>query len=100
MLSSDLIILIGGDQMMTHTPWPENTLQTIEIISDSHFKTMSSDPIFTEIGNIKSTLNKLTKLIMNPGWKIQELLNISMNLESRFKRPSNAIFATQDIFEI
>ena len=100
MLSSDLIILIGVDQMMTHTPWPENTLQTIEIISDSHFKTMSSDPIFTEIGNIKSTLNKLTKLIMNPGWKIQELLNISMNLESRFKRPSNAIFATQDIFEI
>ena len=100
MLNSDLIILIGVDQMMTHTPWPRNTVRTVEIVSNPNFKTMSADPIVTFSGNLKSTLGELIDKVENPGWSVQELTALIKNLESRFKRPPKALFAAQDIIEI
>ena len=97
---SDLIILIGADQMMTHVPWPKGEINTVEIISSQESKTLSSDPKEICKGNIKEIVQMLMDSKEKTGWKIDEINQIYKNTDSRFSRPDNAIFAVQDIIEI
>jgi len=97
---SDLIILIGADQMMTHVPWPKGEINTVEIISSQESKTLSSDPKEICKGNIREIVQMLMDSKEKTGWKIDEINQIYKNTDSRFSRPDNAIFAVQDIIEI
>ncbi len=98
---SDLIILVGGDQMMTHVPWPEDKVKTVEIISDNKFKTLSPKPEVKVAGNIKTTLIKLLdSLNDNSGWEISDLNNIYKVIAPRFDRSNNAIFTKEDVLEV
>ena len=97
---SDLIILIGVDQMMTHVPWPKGQINTIEIISSKEFKTLSPDPQVICTGNIKDTMSRIMDVDMIEGWTTKELNQIYEDIEPRFSRPTNAIFAAQDVIDI
>ena len=97
---SDLIILIGADQMMTHVPWPKGEINSVEIISSQESKTLSSDPKEICKGNIREIVQMLMDSKEKTGWKIDEINQIYKNTDSRFSRPDNAIFAVQDIIEI
>ena len=97
---SDLIILIGADQMMTHVPWPKGEINSVEIISSQESKTLSSDPKEICTGNIREIVQMLMDSKEKTGWKIDEINQIYKNTDSRFSRPDNAIFAVQDIIEI
>ena len=98
---SDLIILVGADQMMTHVPWPEGELKTVEIISDNKFKTLSSSPEVKVAGNIKNILIKLLdSLGNNRGWEITELNNIYKMIDPRFSRSGKAVFTKEDVLDI
>ena len=97
---SDLIILIGADQMMTHVPWPKGTMDTVEIVSNEKFKTLSSDPKIVCSGNLKDLVKMLMDSNEKTGWKTDEIQQIYKDIAPRFSRPKNAIFAVQDILEI
>ena len=97
---SDLIILIGADQMMTHVPWPKGTMDTVEIVSNEKFKTLSTDPKIVCSGNLKDLVKLLMDSNEKTGWKTDEILQIYNDIAPRFSRPKNAIFAVQDILEI
>ena len=97
---SDLIILIGADQMMTHVPWPKGEINSVEIISSQESKTLSSDPKEICKGNIREIVQMLMDSKEKTGWKIDEINQIYKNTDSRFSRPDNAIFTVQDIIEI
>ena len=97
---SDLIILIGADQMMTHVPWPKGTIDTVEIVSNEKFKTLSSDPKIVCSGNLKDLVKMLMDSNEKTGWKTDEIQQIYKDIAPRFSRPKNAIFAVQDILEI
>ena len=97
---SDLIILIGADQMMTHVPWPKGTIDTVEIVSNEKFKTLSSDPNIVCSGNLKDLVKMLMDSNEKTGWKTDEIQQIYKDIAPRFSRPKNAIFAVQDILEI
>lgn len=97
---SDLIILIGADQMMTHVPWPKGTMDTVEIVSNEKFKTLSSDPKIVCSGNLKDLVKLLMDSNEKTGWKTDEIQQIYKDIAPRFSRPKNAIFAVQDILEI
>ena len=97
---SDLIILIGADQMMTHVPWPKGEINSVEIISSQESKTLSSDPKEICKGNIREIVQMLMDSKEKTGWKIDEINQIYKNTDSRFSRPGNAIFTVQDIIEI
>ena len=97
---SDLIILIGADQMMTHVPWPKGTMDTVEIVSNEKFKTLSTDPKIVCSGNLKDLVKMLMDSNEKTGWKTDEIQQIYKDIAPRFSRPKNAIFAVQDILEI
>ena len=97
---SDLIILIGADQMMTDVAWPKGVINSVEIISSQESKTLSSDPKEICKGNIREIVQMLMDSKEKTGWKIDEINQIYKNTDSRFSRPDNAIFAVQDIIEI
>ena len=97
---SDLIILIGADQMMTHVPWPKGTMDTVEIVSNEKFKTLSTDPKIVCSGNLKDLVKLLMDSNEKTGWKKDEIQQIYKDIAPRFSRPKNAIFAVQDILEI
>ncbi len=97
---SDLIILIGADQMMTHVPWPKGEINSVEIISSQESKTLSSDPKEICKGNIREIVQMLMDSNEKTGWKIDEINQIYKNTDPRFSRPDNAIFTVQDIIEI
>tara|TARA_B100001029_G_scaffold179884_1_gene192064 strand:- start:3907 stop:5505 length:1599 start_codon:yes stop_codon:yes gene_type:complete len=99
-LGSDLIILIGVDQMMTHAPWPKGEINTVEIISNQELKTLSNDPKAICAGNIKESAKMLLNSNQKNGWEISELLKIYSDTDKRFSRPNNAIFTAQDVIEI
>ena len=96
----DLIINIGVDQMMSHSPWPKNKKKIIEIISSSQNKTISNDPLITYSGNIKEILKSLINNVASKGWNTDEFKNINNKLDNRFSRPQNAKFTAHDIFDI
>ena len=98
--ASDLIILIGADQMMTHVPWPKNQAKTIEIISSKEFNTLSNDPQIICSGNIKDSVSRIMNIDNTEGWNAKELNQIYIDIAPRFTRPQNAIFAAQDIIDI
>ena len=80
---SDLIINIGVDQMMSHSPWPKNKKKIIEIISSNQNKTISNDPLITYSGNIKEILKNLVNNITSEGWNVDEFKNINKKLDNR-----------------
>ena len=98
--NSDLIINVGVDQMMTHSPWPKNKKKIIEIISTQQNKTISNDPMITYSGDIKEILKSLINNVTSKGWATEEFKNINNKLKSRFSRPQNAKFTAHDIFDI
>ena len=98
--NSDLIINVGVDQMMTHSPWPKNKKKIIEIISTQQNKTISNDPMITYSGDIKEILKSLINNVTSKGWDTEEFKNINNKLKSRFSRPQNAKFTAHDIFDI
>ena len=97
---SDLIILIGADQMMTHAPWPTGVVDTVEIVSNEKSRTLSNDPKTICSGNIKDLVKMLMDSNEKIGWEIDEIDEIYKNIDPRFSRPNNAIFAAQDVIEI
>jgi len=97
---SDLIILIGVDQMMTHAPWPEGVVDTVEIVSNKKSKTLSSNPKTICSGNIKNLVKMLIESDEKTGWNPDEIHQIYENIDPRFSRPKSAIFAAQDVIEI
>jgi len=97
---SDLIILIGADQMMTHAPWPTGVVDTVEIVSNEKSRTLSNDPKTICSGNIKDLVKMLMESDEKIGWEIDEIYEIYKNIDPRFSRPNNAIFAAQDVIEI
>ena len=97
---SDLIILIGADQMMTHAPWPEGVVDTVEIVSNRKSKTLSSSPKTICSGNIKDLIKMLMDSNEKTGWKTDEIHQIYKDIDPRFSRPKSAIFAAQDVIEI
>ena len=98
--NSDLIINVGVDQMMTHSPWPKNKKKIIEIISTQQNKTISNDPMITYSGDIKEILKSLINNVNSKGWDTEEFKNINNKLKSRFSRPQNSKFTAHDIFDI
>ena len=96
---ADLIINIGVDQMMTHSPWPKGKKKIIEIINNQR-KTISNDPSVICDGNIKDILNALSSEASSEGWKDSEFDEINNRLNDRFSRPGKAKFTAHDIFEI
>ena len=98
--NSDLIINVGVDQMMTHSPWPKNKKKIIEIISTQQNKTISNDPMITYSGDIKEILKSLINNVTSKGWDTEEFKNINNKLKSRFSRPQNSKFTAHDIFDI
>ena len=96
---ADLIINIGVDQMMTHSPWPKGKKKIIEIINNQR-KTISNDPSVICDGNIKHILNALSNESSSEGWKDSEFDEINNRLNDRFSRPGKAKFTAHDIFEI
>ena len=96
---ADLIINIGVDQMMTHSPWPKGKKKIIEIINNQR-KTISNDPSVICDGNIKDILNALSNEASSEGWKDSEFDEINNRLNDRFSRPGKAKFTAHDIFEI
>ncbi|MBE17922.1 MAG: hypothetical protein CMH79_04085, partial [Nitrospinae bacterium] len=97
---SDLIILIGADQMMTHAPWPKGEINSVEIISGQELKTLSSDPKAICKGNIRDIVKMLMDSKEKTGWKTDEINQIYKDTDYRFSRPANAIFTAQDVIEI
>ena len=97
---SDLIILIGADQMMTHAPWPKGEINSVEIISGQELKTLSSDPKAICKGNIRDIVKMLMDSKEKAGWKPDEINQIYKDTNYRFLRPDNAIFTAQDVIEI
>ena len=97
---SDLIILIGADQMMTHAPWPKGEINSVEIISGQELKTLSSDPKAICKGNIRDIVKMLMDSKEKTGWKPDEINQIYKDTNYRFLRPDNAIFTAQDVIEI
>ena len=97
---SDLIIFIGADQMMTHAPWPTGVVDTVEIVSNEKSRTLSNDPKTICSGNIKDLVKMLMESDEKIGWEIDEIYEIYKNIDPRFSRPNNAIFAAQDVIEI
>ncbi len=98
--NSDLIINVGVDQMMTHSPWPKNKKKIIEIIPPKQYKTISNDPMITYSGDIKEILKNLINNVTSKGWDKDEFKNINNKLKGRFSRPKNAKFTAHDIFDI
>ena len=96
---ADLIINIGVDQMMTHSPWPKGKKKIIEIINNQR-KTISNDPAVICDGNIKDILKALSNEASSEGWKDSEFDEINNRLNDRFSRPGKAKFTAHDIFEI
>ena len=98
--NSDLIINIGVDQMMSHSPWPKNKKKIIEIISSNQNKTISNDPLITCSGDIKEILKSFVNNVSSEGWNEDQFKNINKKLNNRFSRPQNAKFTAHDIFDI
>lgn len=98
--NSDLIINIGVDQMMSHSPWPKNKKKIIEIISSNQNKTISNDPLITCSGDIKEILKSFVNNVSSEGWNADQFKNINKKLNNRFSRPQNAKFTAHDIFDI
>jgi thiamine pyrophosphate-dependent acetolactate synthase large subunit-like protein len=87
--------------MMTHVPWPEGEIKTVEIMSDNKFKTLSSSPEVKVAGNIKNILLKLLDSVgNNRGWEITELNNIYKMINPRFSRSGKAVFTKEDVLDI
>jgi acetolactate synthase I/II/III large subunit len=94
---TDLVILVGVDPMMSHTPW-SNPLPTCELVLRPDYETLSPHPTARVDGDLRVTLRRLA----NPqrGFSEDEISRICSQILVQFKRPTGVPLTAQDIIEI
>jgi len=99
--AADLVLLVGVDAMMTHSPWGFD-VPTAELVARPEYATMSPSPAVRVDGDLKASLVHLMKE-SNPsgdGFSTDEISETKDVILKLFERPSVAKFAQQDIIEI
>ena len=94
---ADLVILVGVDQMMSHTPW-NSSVPTCELVSRSEYKTLSPQPSARVDGDLRVTLSALTA--GRSGFAEQEIVDARRNILKHFERPGSVRLAAQDIISV
>ena len=99
--AADLVLLIGVDAMMTHSPWGFD-VPTVELVARPEYATMSPDPGVRADGDLTASLSYLTgkSESADDGFPIDEVAAIKAEILKLFERPSTATFSQQDIIEI
>jgi len=95
---ADLIVLVGADPMMSHTPWNCDLL-TCELVARSEYETLSADPSVRVNGDLKIALEGLLSL-HQPGFSEDQIQATRQKILRNFHRPGSARLAAQDIIEI
>lgn len=94
---ADLVILVGADAMMSHTPW-NSSLPTCELVLRSEYETLSPNPAARVDGDLRISLRRLT--LPQPGFTQAEIQAARSKILAYFKRPANVQLAVQDIIEL
>ena len=95
---ADLVLLVGADPMMTHSPW-KSELPTCELVARPEYATLSPEPKLRVDGDLKVALARLLAL-KQEGFSEDEIRETRREVLGCFKRPSAARLAAQDIIDI
>ena len=98
MAQADLVLLVGADPMMTHSPWVSD-LPTCELVARPEYDTLVPQPSARVDGDLKQTLGNLLSL-RQPGLPEEEIQATRKKILRNFERPAQARLAAQDIIEI
>lgn len=99
--AADLVLLIGVDAMMTHSPWGFG-VPTVELVARPEYATMSPTPDVRVNGDLKASILYLTSKCDSAGggFSLDQIGAIKTVILKFFERPAEAAFAQQDIIEI
>ena len=95
---ADLVLLVGVDAMMTHTPW-KSALPTCELVARPEYKTLSPEPRLRLDGDLKAALARLLALEQE-GFREDTIRETRREVLRCFERPAEARLAAQDIIDI
>ena len=95
---SDLIVLAGADQMMSHAPWGFE-VPTCELVGRKEYGTLSPEPGVRVDGNLKESLAFLASA-RGPGFPEDEIARTCDRVVSYFGRPPAARLAVHDVLEV
>ena len=98
MSQADMVLLVGADPMMSHTPW-NSDLPTCEFVERSEYGTLSPNPMVRVNGDLKAALKRLLWL-KQQGFSTDQILTTRRKILRNFERPPQARLAAQDIIEI
>lgn len=94
---ADLVILVGVDSMMSHTPW-NNSLPTCELVLRPEYETLSPRPAARVDGDLRVALHRLA--VPQLGFTQAEISGARSNILVHFQRPTGMRLAVQDIIEL
>lgn len=92
---SDVVVLVGADSMMTHSPWGYE-MPAIELCSRPEYRTTVQNPEVRVDGSLRESLKALSGERRN-GVPVEDIDAAKQNTLKYFERPSAAKFAIQDI---
>jgi acetolactate synthase-1/2/3 large subunit len=95
---ADVVLLVGVDAMMTHALWKASS-PTCELVARPEYSTLSASPVMRINGDLKSSLQGLSRLPQS-GFSEDEVQALRRGILEYFKRPTRARFAAQDVIEI
>lgn len=91
----DVVVLVGADSMMTHSPWGYE-MPAIELCSRPEYRTTVQNPEVRVDGSLRESLQALSGERRN-GVPVEDIDVAKQNTLKYFERPSSAKFAIQDI---